>query len=147
MAALFLRKTPWINSRLQQFFIACVQNTLLPEKNSKNYSLKLVGWSSFFLRRPHKLMKFSPMIWHHIVNCKYTMKILSICVAFFKTLTLTKQCMYIHSIFTLWSGSGNLKGTFEGQLMTLRDWTQWFFTTEQILFEIAFNIYTIFEEF
>ena len=28
MAALFLRKTPW----LQQFFIACVQHTLLPEK-------------------------------------------------------------------------------------------------------------------
>ena len=43
MAALFLRKTPWINSRLQQFFIACVQNTLLPEKNSKNHSLKPVG--------------------------------------------------------------------------------------------------------
>ena len=95
MAALFLRKTPWINSRLQQFFIACVQNTLLPEKNSKNYSLKLVGWSSFFLRRPHKLMKSSPMIWHHVVNVNYTVKILSICVAFLETLTLTKQCTYI----------------------------------------------------
>jgi hypothetical protein len=42
MAALFLRKTPRINSRLQQFFIACVQNTLLPVKNSKNNSLKPV---------------------------------------------------------------------------------------------------------
>ena len=35
MAALFLRKTPWINSRLQQFFIPSS-----PWRNSKNQSLK-----------------------------------------------------------------------------------------------------------
>ena len=91
-------------------------------------------------------MKSSPMIWHHVVNVKYTVKILSICVPFLENMNFNNT-MYIDSIFNLWSGSGNLKRTFEGQLMILRDWTQWFFTIEQILFEIAFNIYTILEEF
>ena len=40
-------------------------------------------------------MKSLPMIWHHVVNVKYTVKILSICVAFLETWTLTKQCTYI----------------------------------------------------
>ena len=40
-------------------------------------------------------MKSLPMIWHHVVNVKYTVKILSICVAFLETWTLTTQCIYI----------------------------------------------------
>ena len=60
-------------------------------------------------------MKSSLMIWHYVVNVKYTVKILSICMALLENLNFNN---------ILWSGSGNLKGTFEGQLMILRDWTQ-----------------------
>ena len=48
----------------------------------------LWGWlggcsqSSCFLRKPRKLMKSSPSIWHHIVSVKWTVNISSIFVAF-----------------------------------------------------------------
>ena len=58
-------------------------------------------------------MKSSPMIWHHVVNVKYTVKILSICVPFLENMNFNNT-MYIHSIFTFWSGIGNLKGTLKG---------------------------------
>ena len=35
-----VRKTVWINSRLQKIFIVCVQHTLLPKK-----IVKLINWS------------------------------------------------------------------------------------------------------
>ena len=35
-----VRKTVWINSRLQNFFIACVQHILLPKK-----IVKIINWS------------------------------------------------------------------------------------------------------
>ena len=40
-------------------------------------------------------MKSSQMIWHHVLNVKYTVQILSICVAFLENITLTTQCTYI----------------------------------------------------
>ena len=96
MASLFVRKTVWINSRLQKNFIAWVQHTLLPKQ-----IVKIINWSQ--LSKVH---------------------ILLICVAFLENMNFNNT-LYIHSIFTSWSGSGNLKGTFEGQLMMLilREWT------------------------
>ena len=84
-------------------------------------------------------MKSSPMIWHHVVNVKYTVKILSICVAFLETLTLTKQCTYI--LFSL------CEVEVEIWRVLLKGNSWYFFTTEQILFEVAFKIYMILEEF
>ena len=51
-------------------------------------------------------MKSLPMIWHHVVNVKYTVKILSICVAFLETWTLTTQCIYI--LFSLCEVEGEI---------------------------------------
>jgi hypothetical protein len=45
-------------------------------------------------------MKSSLMIWHHLVNVKYTVKILSICVAFLENMNFNNT-MYIDSILTL----------------------------------------------
>ena len=43
-------------------------------------------WSSYFLRRPQKLTKSSPLIWHLLHNVKSTVKILSIFVAFLENM-------------------------------------------------------------
>ena len=40
-------------------------------------------------------MKSLPIIWHHVVNVKYTVKILSICVAFLETWTLHTYILYV----------------------------------------------------
>jgi hypothetical protein len=45
-------------------------------------------------------MKSSQMIWHHVVNVKYTVKILSICVAFLENMNFDNT-MYMNSILTL----------------------------------------------
>jgi hypothetical protein len=94
------------------------------------------------------LMKSSLMIWHHVVNVKYTVKILSICVAFLENMNFNNT-MYINSIFTLGNVSGNLKGTFEGlwYLVSRRNVHTMVFQTEQILFEVEwfsknFNVKT-----
>ena len=51
-------------------------------------------------------MKSLPMIWHHVVNDKYTVKILSICVAFLETWTLTTQCISVLTDLANWGPSG-----------------------------------------
>ena len=63
---------------------------------------KVIQQSSYFLRRPQKLMKSSLSIWCYVVNVKSTVKILSIFVASlenvnYNELLLSFRSMYIVS--------------------------------------------------
>ena len=49
-----------------------------------------------FLRRPQKLTKSLPLIWHYVVNAKSTVKILSVCVAFFENMNFTSRQRNCH---------------------------------------------------
>ena len=50
-------------------------------------------WSSCSLRRPQKMMKSSPSIWHLLHNVKFTLKISSIFVAFLENMNFNGKCM------------------------------------------------------
>ena len=75
-----VRKTVWINSRLQNIFIACVQHTLLPKK-----IVKIISWSQ--LRKDCQ----SP---HHFFQRTHSCKLTRI-FNFRVILCLVKPCPFL----------------------------------------------------